>query len=251
MRQDGVSGEVLLRYVVDTNGRAISVSLEVLRSSHAHFTAAAKNALPRQRLEPARRAGVVTSVMVEELVTFTHPAPGWQSARRDQFTRHAVDSTGRLLTYVYAFTPRDSLTAPLLSSADSVEILDVVFDSTLANTISRREPTAWCLQLSGRPPQVELLERWWQKGRRVVVPSDCPRTYTMMVRSPDNLNRPRGWVDPVYVDVDSIVSWTENTVILSTHIRQGTAFSSHTCEVWREAGKWTRVICTTTRRGVS
>ena len=250
LRQDGVSGEVLLRYVVDTNGRASVASMEVLRSSHAYFATSVRNAMPRQRFEPARRAGVLTSVAVEELVTFTHPGPGWRSARYQQLTSHAVDSTGRLLTFVHAFTPRDSTKAPLLAPSDSVEILEALFDEILETTDSKKPPSAWCLQLAGRVPTVEFLARWRGNDRRVVAPSDCPHTYTTMIRTPANRDPPRGWVDPVHVTVDSLMSWAEHTVILSTQIWQGTAFATHTCEMVREAGKW-RAFCVTTKRGFS
>lgn len=251
LRQAGVSGEVLLRYVVDTNGRAVPASTEIIRSTHALFATAVKNSLPRQRFEPPQRAGVLTEVMVEELVTFMHPAPGRTSVRQQHVAHRSADSTGRLLTTVYAFTPRDSMKAPVLTSADSLEIYEAVIEDLRRTKVVDTPPAAWCVQLDGRAPASQMLVRWRRNGRRVVGIADCPPTYASMIYSPSRPKPPPGWIDPVRFDADSLVSWAEDTVVLTTNAAQGTAITVRQCEAVRVGGKWAQVFCVTTHMRIS
>jgi TonB family protein len=249
LRHAGVQGEVRVRFVVDTVGKV--TSFQILGSTHELFANAVKNAMPRQQFEPPRRAGVLTSVAVEELVAFADPAPGWKSGRNAQLIHQIVDSTGRLLTTVFAFTPRDSARAPSLSSADSLEIYKTVVDTLTLMNVVKEPPAAWCVQPYGRVPSAELFGRLRRSGRRVVGVADCPRTYTSMVYTPGDPKRPRGWIDPVRIDVDSLVSWAQDTVILTTEMHQGTATTVIKCEVVRVAGKWAQAFCVTTQRRIS
>jgi TonB family protein len=57
LRAANVSGEVVLRFVVDTSGRADSSTIRVLQSTHSLFTAAARDALIKMRFQPAERSG--------------------------------------------------------------------------------------------------------------------------------------------------------------------------------------------------
>jgi TonB family protein len=248
LRQAGVSGEVLLRYVVDTNGRALPATVEVLRSSHALFATAVKNSMPRQRFAPPRRAGVLTSVLVEELVTFTYP--GWISVRQQQFTSRTADSTGRLLTTIYTFMPRDSAKAPVLTVADTAAIMEAVIDELTARISEKESPAAWCVSLDSLAPSADMLERWRQRGRRVVAVSECPQTYARMILTPYNPKPPPGWVDPVYIAATNLLSWAENTVIVTIRTRQGTGSRTKRCEVVRDAGNW-KAYCFTTEMSVS
>jgi hypothetical protein len=172
--------------------------------------------------------------MVEELVVFVPPPPQWRSSFEEQVTRRIIDSTGQLRTTIYAFTPRDSVNAPVLTSADSVDIFDaVVEDLSHSATAVDTPPSAWCVQLPGA-----MIERWRRKGRPVVASANCPRTYTTMIQTPDSRNPPPGWIDPVAIAADSIVSWAEDTVILTMQARQGTVSTTHSCELTRVAGTW-------------
>lgn len=233
LRQAGVGGEARVRYVVDTVGRALVSSFEVLRSTHPLFATAVRNSVPGQRFEPPRRADVLTSVIVEELVVFVPPPPQWRSSRQDQVTRRTIDSTGYLLTTIHAFTPRDSAKAPVLSGADSIEIYEAVVEELSRNTVLKTPPAAWCVQLPGA-----MIERWRRNGRRVVARALCPPTYTTMVRTPDSRDPPRGWIDPVAIAADSIVSWAEEIVILTLQTSQGTVGTTQSCKVTRVAGAW-------------
>lgn len=53
LRAAGIEGRVIVRFVVDTAGRAEEASIQVLDSSHPQFTDAVRTALVRMRFEPA------------------------------------------------------------------------------------------------------------------------------------------------------------------------------------------------------
>lgn len=57
LRQAGVEGKVLARFIVDTLGRVEPGSIVLLESSHALFAEAVRDALVRQRYAPAESGG--------------------------------------------------------------------------------------------------------------------------------------------------------------------------------------------------
>jgi TonB family protein len=63
-------GTVFVRYVVDTSGFADATSFEVLRSTHAEFTAAVRSALPDMRFNPARIGRRRVRQLVEQEFSF-------------------------------------------------------------------------------------------------------------------------------------------------------------------------------------
>jgi len=72
-----IEGVVVARYVVDTTGFADPSSLEVIRSSHAAFVQAVKDALPYMRFSPAKIGTMKVRQLVEQPFTFriTNPGP--------------------------------------------------------------------------------------------------------------------------------------------------------------------------------
>lgn len=65
-----VEGMVLARYVVDTTGFADTTSFEVVRSTHAGFVRAVRDALPYMRFAPAKIGNVRVRQLVEQPFTF-------------------------------------------------------------------------------------------------------------------------------------------------------------------------------------
>jgi TonB family protein len=63
LRRSGVSGEVLLEYVVGSGGRVDSFSVRILRSTHPAFSAAALEALSSVHFRPGRRLGRPVAVL--------------------------------------------------------------------------------------------------------------------------------------------------------------------------------------------
>jgi periplasmic protein TonB len=53
LRAAGVEGEVVVRFVVDTAGRAEPATVTILRSPHELFAASVESALPKYRFAPA------------------------------------------------------------------------------------------------------------------------------------------------------------------------------------------------------
>jgi TonB family protein len=70
MLKKKLEGSVFVRYVVDTSGFADASSFEVLRSSHADFTAAVRTALPDMRFNPARIGRRRVRQLVEQEFSF-------------------------------------------------------------------------------------------------------------------------------------------------------------------------------------
>lgn len=70
LRSASVSGEVVVRFVVDTLGWVEPGSIQVVRSSHERFSDAVRRWLGRMRYEPAEDAGSVVRQLVEQRVGF-------------------------------------------------------------------------------------------------------------------------------------------------------------------------------------
>ena len=251
LRQAGVTGDAHVRFVVDSSGRSDVSTFEVLRATHQLFATAVRNVLPRQLFDQPRRAGMLTRVQMEEVVSFVHPLPGWRSARENIDPVRSVDSTGRLLTMIYAFTPSDSLNLPAISEIDSLDIFEAAVNELMKEGTIDKPPKAWCLQLAGGDPPPGWRMRWRPKGIPVARVDDCPKTYTTMIRARDDRRPPRGWIDPATISVDSIIRWNRTTVLLESRTHQGTMTAYSQCEVILEAKRWMRAFCVTTRHSIS
>jgi TonB family protein len=73
LRNAGVSGMVVVQFVVDSAGRVRPETFSALRSSDPEFTAAVRDALPYTRYTPARLHGRPVDSMVEYPVQFVPP----------------------------------------------------------------------------------------------------------------------------------------------------------------------------------
>lgn len=71
LRVAGVSGRVLVQYVVDTLGRVESKSVRILDSTHELFTVAVKDVLPRMRFLPAEVGNRKVRMVVQQPFSFT------------------------------------------------------------------------------------------------------------------------------------------------------------------------------------
>lgn len=70
LRAGGIEGRVVMRFVIDTEGRVEPESLRVVGSSHAGFENAAREAVMATRFRPARMLGRTVRQWVEQAVTF-------------------------------------------------------------------------------------------------------------------------------------------------------------------------------------
>jgi protein TonB len=70
MRRAGVSGLVVVQYVVGSDGRVDRRTVRVLASSHHAFVLAALQALRDGRFRPARRGGRPVAVLVQQTIRF-------------------------------------------------------------------------------------------------------------------------------------------------------------------------------------
>lgn len=89
----GVEGSVMVRYVVDSFGRADLATLQIVRASRIEFAVAVREALPFMRFTPARMGPKAVPQLVEQPFNFRiqkpdtaltkkPPVPGARSTRR-------------------------------------------------------------------------------------------------------------------------------------------------------------------------
>jgi hypothetical protein len=80
----GVQGSSMVRYVVDTTGRADMRTFQELRTTHEGFTASVREALPLMRFTPAKIGPMRVRQLVEQEFFFKIDPSVVQAARRDQ-----------------------------------------------------------------------------------------------------------------------------------------------------------------------
>jgi protein TonB len=70
LRAAGVSGRVVLEYVIDSEGTVDTASVRVVLSTQPGFSVAAREALSTAHFSPARRAGRPVAVRVRQTIRF-------------------------------------------------------------------------------------------------------------------------------------------------------------------------------------
>lgn len=68
MRRAGISGEVLVEYIVDSNGRVNAA--QVVRSSQREFEQPAMQAVLKWQFRPGRKGGRAVNTRVQQIITF-------------------------------------------------------------------------------------------------------------------------------------------------------------------------------------
>ena len=71
LREAGVDGNVVLRFVIDTLGRAEADGVVILQATHPLFADAVKNVLGRYRFRPGEVGSRKVRTMVQQSFTFT------------------------------------------------------------------------------------------------------------------------------------------------------------------------------------
>lgn len=71
LRENGISGRVVLRFVIDTLGRAEMDGIIPMEATHAHFTEAVKNVLGFYRFRAGEQGGRKVRTMVQMPFVFT------------------------------------------------------------------------------------------------------------------------------------------------------------------------------------
>jgi TonB family protein len=71
LRESGISGQVVIRFVIDTLGRAEQGSVVVLEATHPLFAESVKNVLGSYRFSPGEIAGRKLRTLVQLPFTFT------------------------------------------------------------------------------------------------------------------------------------------------------------------------------------
>ncbi len=71
LRAAKTDGQVIAAFVVDTTGTADMTTLHILKSTHALFTSAVRDALPTMKFVPAQLHGVKVRQLVQQPFVFT------------------------------------------------------------------------------------------------------------------------------------------------------------------------------------
>lgn len=71
LRGNGIEGEVIAQFIVDTTGRAEPSSFKVLKTTHELFAEAVRTALPKMRFIPAELGGRKVKQLVQQPFSFT------------------------------------------------------------------------------------------------------------------------------------------------------------------------------------
>lgn len=70
MRESGMTGRVVVQFVVGANGRVEAGSIKVLESTNSAFAAAVREVLPRHRFSPAKIGGRAVRQIVQQPFVF-------------------------------------------------------------------------------------------------------------------------------------------------------------------------------------
>lgn len=70
MRESGVTGRVMVQFVVGANGRVEAGSIKILESTNSAFAAAVREVLPRHRFSPAKIGGTAVRQIVQQPFVF-------------------------------------------------------------------------------------------------------------------------------------------------------------------------------------
>jgi periplasmic protein TonB len=69
MSRAGVSGNVVVEFIIDTEGNVVQT--QVMRSTHREFESAAQQAVMKWKFKPGRKGGRVVNVRASQLIDFT------------------------------------------------------------------------------------------------------------------------------------------------------------------------------------
>lgn len=70
LRAATFNGEVVVEYVIDSNGRVVANSIRTMRSDHPAFTRSVREALLSARFRPGMRGGKSVAVLVRQRIRF-------------------------------------------------------------------------------------------------------------------------------------------------------------------------------------
>lgn len=94
LKQAGVEGEVLVQFIVETDGMPMPGSLKILKSTHALFSQAIENAFPNMRFTPAEIDDRKVRQLVQQPFVFAIAGSG--SSLELMKTRPMTDTTSVL-----------------------------------------------------------------------------------------------------------------------------------------------------------
>lgn len=244
LRSANVGGEVEIELFVDVDGRPIWERSRVVRASHDLFRNSVRTTMTRWAFTPPMIDERAVATLAPLLVSFDMPAEHDVPVR--QLAEEVlIDSSGIHLTLGWEIIPRDSIRIDTMGvfSAKSIvlrELLETADDLDSLAAVCVR----WDRGRAASTPPAMVLRRLRLHYPTVRTPDRCPRTYASMVSHVDSLGRPtdrrpKGAIDPVWVEVDDVQQWTAELYIMTGYVWQGTLTHRYYCEAQRdEYARW-------------
>lgn len=259
-RWTGFEGSFRVAFTVDTAGRAIRSSLRVLHADTGRFGNPYPQTVASEvRYLPGLRAGVRVPVAWELQFEFAHPgdrggdtllAPLVVQVRQSETPQGA---TVRVQWVPVAATRRTRLHADS-SRARQTEAVSTVIANPGWDSLAFA-----CVSLLDRAGRARLaaeeLNRLRTVRHRVASPGECPESYSTgwALINPDGTlrERPAGaGPDPYLVEVDAVVPWTEDWIVVALTVRRSGGTEQLRCESHRSTkGRWSP-RCETTARWI-
>lgn len=245
----GFEGSFRIAFTVDTLGRIVRPTLQVLDLDPSQFAQRLPPLISRElRYLPALRAGVPVAVAFEQRFEYRHPgdrggdisvAPLLMQVRESTDPR---GSTVRLDWVPVADAPLPGLGADS-SRARQMDALAAV----LADSSWEAAATA-CVSLrsgdgAARADAGEIV-RLRAVRQRVAAPGECPQTYgTGWVEwnedGTERVRPPGAEPDPYIVTVTDVVPWTEDWVVVGLRVRRSAGRLTFRCVQHRaKGGRW-------------
>lgn len=246
LRSADIAGQVQVDLFIDSAGQADWSRSRVVHGAHDLFTSAVREAVARWTFGPAELDTRPVATMAPLTVTFTLPVE--HDAPVQELAASAIDSAGIRILLGWETIPRDSSVAP--DSLDHMSARSIVLRELLAVAESIDSLAAvcvgWDVESPRRPVPPAVLRRLRLYFPDVRTFDRCPPTHGSRVTSPRldargrrTDRRPRGAVDPVWVEVGSVQPWTASRYVMAGSVRQGTATHHYFCEALRdERGRW-------------
>jgi len=243
LESNGIRGEVHVRYAVDTAGRTVPGSLEIVASTHELFTASVRVPFQRWRFTPWTYRGRPVAVRYEEVFQFTGDGRSNAEAvpMTDPVAVHDTTPAGLPRTRIgeryetadpeATFSWAELRYAQLQAIATVLKEIHV--DSLTACVETLLDSTRRII------PDSAFLATLSVPTRRAVRSNYCPKTYapSMIAGPTPPPAAPAGWIDPYYVDVERAIPWKTWLIAVDVRIRQGTSSSHYRCGI-RKANLW-------------
>lgn len=267
LREAGIGGRVRVQFVVDTAGRPIENSLQVLRTDNDLFSLAARDAIGKWRFQPASRGRRRVADTLIQLIDFDPKTTKIGLLLKPVATPSKQIEPGEW--YIQLSGPDPVPAMPTVDAQTQRELAFAVLDTLLAELVppdtarlgriaciamsqDRRAVDARTGQLRPDEPSVAELAAL-QRTRLAVVPARrCPPTYSSparYVRVDGSFDAAPPGEDPFDLEVKTGRALGDGRMLIGADVEQGTGGRAYLCVATQDSVRisgW-RAVCTIDR----